>query len=209
MNNHKPKEHPEEEKFSVTLEKWLKSDTDKTVSGLSEVFAEKSFAIKFLILMAFPALPIPTAGLSHVFEVITMLLALEMLAQRKTIWLPSRWRHKHLGKSMVEKGLPKLIKIITKVEKLSKPRMSYIIDSRAGTSVLGTIIFLITLDAFVFSFIPTGLDTLPSIGVIFISLGIIFGDILFIIFGSIVGTTGVMLSLLLGQKAIDFIMGLF
>ena len=63
-------------KFSEELDKWLRGDGTKTIAGLSQVFAKKSFAICFLILMAIPALPLPTGGVTHVFEVINMLLAL-------------------------------------------------------------------------------------------------------------------------------------
>jgi len=208
MNIRKKHEPFEEEDFSVTLDKWLKGDTDKTVSGLSSVFAEKAFAITFLVLMSIPALPLPTGGLTHVFEVIVMLLCLELIAQQRVIWLPKKWKNRHLGKIMEEKTIPKLITIIRKLEKISKPRMSLLIESRIGTTIFGLIVFGFTLAAFLappFS----GLDTLPSIGVLILCLGVIFGDIIFYIAGIIIGTTGVGITLFLGQAAFDFIKGLF
>ena len=57
-----------EEPFSETLNKWLKSEHVNNVASLNDVFGEKTFAITFLLLMSFPALPIPTGGLSHVLK---------------------------------------------------------------------------------------------------------------------------------------------
>ena len=81
-----------EKSFSDDLETWLKSPGSKTLSGMNAVFAEKSFAITFLLLMSIPALPIPTGGITHIFEIITMLLALELVVGLRTIWLPKRWK---------------------------------------------------------------------------------------------------------------------
>src|SRR6185312_3470604 len=73
------------ERVSDRLERWLSDDGPKTFGG-------GSFAIVFVLLMAVPALPLPTGGVTHVFEVITMLLALELIVGRRRIWLPQRWR---------------------------------------------------------------------------------------------------------------------
>lgn len=208
MNKRKKEKLPEEQDFSITLEEWLKSDSEKTVSSLSSVFAEKAFAITFMILMAFPALPIPTGGLSHIFEIMVMLLSLELIAQRRVIWLPKRWENKRLGSIAEEKTIPKLITIIRKLEHFSKPRMSPTIESRIGTTIFGLLVFGFTLAAFLappFS----GLDTLPSIAVLVLSLGVIFGDMIFCIVGTIIGVSGVAVTVFLGQVAVDFIKGLF
>src|SRR5947209_3390885 len=80
-------------KVSDQLERWLKSEGDKTVGSLIELFEEKSFAILFVILLGVPALPLPTGGATHVFEIIAALLALQLIAGRDVIWLPRRWRN--------------------------------------------------------------------------------------------------------------------
>ncbi len=45
-----------------------------------------------MLLLGVPALPIPTGGATHVFELVAMLIALQLIAGRKEIWLPQRWR---------------------------------------------------------------------------------------------------------------------
>lgn len=180
--------------FSVDLQAWLDADDEKTIAGLGEVFGEKSFALAFVILMASSALPLPTGGITQAFEIMTMLLALELVAQRKYIWLPKRWREKPLGKTTRERTIPFLIRVICRVEKFSRPRFTGIVDSRISRTLFGATVFFfagVSLTAIPFSF----LDTLPSMGVIAISLGVILEDILLIGIGLFLGTVGSALSI--------------
>ena len=85
-------ERDEGPSVSTQLEHWLKSPGTKTIGNLLDVFEEKSFAILFVLLMGVPAIPAPTGGATHVFEVITVLLALQLIVGRDEIWLPQRWR---------------------------------------------------------------------------------------------------------------------
>src|SRR3954466_10062787 len=80
------------------LEVWLESDTPTTIGTLSDAFGEKILAAACLVLMAPSALPIPTGGATHVFDVIAFLFALQMVLARRTMWIPDRWRHRELGK---------------------------------------------------------------------------------------------------------------
>src|ERR671936_2962208 len=101
-----------ENRFSDQLEGWLKSDADKTLGGLIEVFEEKSFAILFVLLLGVPALPLPTGGATHVFEIIAVLLALQLIAGRDRIWLPERWRSVGLAGPRKRRVLHRPVKMI-------------------------------------------------------------------------------------------------
>src|SRR5215207_8367507 len=67
-----PGRHPpsrdDDAPFSVQLEGWLEADRPKTLGELDELFGEKSFAVTIMFLMFLPALPLPTGGITHVFE---------------------------------------------------------------------------------------------------------------------------------------------
>lgn len=97
--------------FSEQLERWLRSD-GKTLGALSEAFAEKSFAVAIVLLMFVPALPLPTGRVSHLFEVITVVLAAQMVLGRRTIWLPDRWQRRELSATTTEKAIPFMIRWI-------------------------------------------------------------------------------------------------
>src|SRR4051812_28582172 len=96
--------------FSDELESWLRSDGPKTLGALNDVFGEKSFAVTVLLLMFLPATPLPTGGVTHVFEVATVLLALQLLAGRREIWMPSRLRDRELGAVTTGKAVPFIIR---------------------------------------------------------------------------------------------------
>ncbi len=187
------------QKFSNKLGDWLKSDSKKTIAQLEEVFEQKSFAVTFLVLMAVPALPIPTGGITHIFEIIVMLLALEMAAGRKTIWLPQKYQHRELPKTIRGSILPFLKKRIKWLEKRSKPRMNAVVNNGLFIRFNGVVVFGLALTAFVappFS----GLDTLPSMGVVVISLGLILNDIAFVAAGTLVGLFGIFVDVFLSAS---------
>lgn len=193
-----------EQPFSEALESWLKSKEPKTIAALSDVFGAKSFAITFLLLMSIPALPIPTGGVTHVFEIITMLLALELIAGMRTIWLPEKWRNKKLGKTIEGRALPFIIRRVKWFEKFSRPRLSGVMTNRIVVSIIGLVIFGLTLTAFL-SPPFSGLDTLPALGVVFIALGIILGDVAGAILGLLIGAAGVLVVVGLSKAIVNLV----
>src|SRR3954452_18471533 len=103
-------------KVSDSLEGWLEGESDKTLGSLVELFEEKSFAILFVVLLGVPALPLPTGGVTHVFEIIAMLLALQLIVGRDAIWLPQRWRKLELAGPRQHRFINGLMKTIRWLE---------------------------------------------------------------------------------------------
>ena len=189
----------EAERLSDRLEGWFKGSGPKTLGSLTELFGEKSFAVLFVLLLALSALPLPTGGVTHVFELIAMLLALELIAGRKTVWLPERWQRRELG---AERASERLLKWIRWLERHSRPRLGFLLTHRLSGVLFGVLVFVLTLSAFVAP--PfTGLDTLPSLGVVLLSLGVLLDDALVALVGVIVGAVGALLVVILGKAAID------
>src|SRR5690242_791728 len=83
--------HAHPVKLSDELERWLSSGGDRTLGGLVSAFGEKGFALLLVVLLGVPALPIPTGGVTHVFELVAVLVALQLMAGRNELWLPRRW----------------------------------------------------------------------------------------------------------------------
>jgi hypothetical protein len=198
----------EREKVSDELERWLQSDGEKTLGSLVELFEDKSFAILFVVLLGVPALPIPTGGATHVLEVIAMLLALELIAGREEIWLPQRWRRLELAGDRQQRFITALMKMIRRLERLSRPRLRFLFDHRLSNIVFGLLVIGGSLAAFLAP--PfTGLDTLPSLGVVLLSLGVLLEDVIVVAVGLAVGVAGVVLEVLLGSAAIKGLGKLF
>ncbi len=189
------------EKVSVELERWLDGSGSKTLQSLSELFGEKTFAIVFVLLLGVPALPLPTGGATHVFEIIAALLALELIAGRTQVWIPQRWRTIELAGQRQQRFLAGLLRMIRRLERLSRPRLRFLFDHRLSNLVFGLLVLGGTAGAFLAP--PfTGLDTLPALGVVLLSLGVLLEDILIVLAAVVVGVAGVALEIVLGSAAI-------
>jgi hypothetical protein len=196
------------EKVSDELERWLSSDGKKTLGSLIELFEEKSFALLFVLLLGVPALPLPTGGATHVFEIIAVLLAAQLIAGREQIWLPERWRRLELAGPRQQRFITGLMKMIRRLERVSKPRLSFLFDHRLSNIVFGLLVIGGCLGAFLAP--PfTGLDTLPALGVVLISIGVLLEDFLVVAVGLVVGAAGVVLEIVLGSAAIKGIGHIF
>ena len=193
---------PAPERVSAQIERWLASERDTTLGGLIDVFQEKSFALTFILLLGVPALPLPTGGATHVFELIAMLVALQLVVGRDTIWLPERWREVELGTGGARmRFIRGLMKVIGWIERFSRPRLRLLFDHRASNTVFGLLVIAGSLGAFLAP--PfTGLDTLPALGVVLVSLGVLLEDFAVVVLALIVGGAGVLLEIVLGRAAV-------
>lgn len=194
--------------FSKQLEAWLKSRQPKTINGLLETFGEKSFAIVVLVLMFIPALPIPTGGITHIFELIVMLLALEMIAGRRTLWLPKKVLKRPLGTVLTGKAVPLMVKQIRWFERFSRPRFGKFINHRITYVFTGVVFFLLALAA---ALAPpfSGLDTIPSLAAVIISLALILDDAVIFIIGTVLSVVGMVLVFLTAHATLQLFHHIF
>jgi hypothetical protein len=186
-------------RVSDELEAWLDGDAEKTIGDLVDVFDKRAFALVFVILMGVPALPLPTGGATHVFEVITVLLALELIAGRAEVWLPRRWRARQVDTD--GRFIRTLLRAIRRVERLSTNRFSFLFGHWLSNVVFGLVVAIGATAAFLAP--PfTGLDTLPALGVVLVSLGVLLEDFVFVMAGVVVMAGGVLLELVVGSAAL-------
>ncbi|MGI8712066.1 MAG: exopolysaccharide biosynthesis protein [Solirubrobacteraceae bacterium] len=196
------------ESVSAQLDRWITGDGRKTLDGLIELFGRGSFALLFVLLLGVPALPLPTGGATHVFEIIAVLLAVQLIAGRDQIWLPQRWRRLQLAGPRQQKFLNGLMKLIRWLERFSRPRLAILFEHRLTDVIFGLLVVLLTVAAFVappFS----GLDTLPSLGVVLLALGVLLRDALVVVVAVVVGIAGIVLEIILGSAAINGVSSLF
>ena len=194
--------------LSDELERWLTGDGERTLGSLIDAFGDKSFAILFVVLLGVPALPLPTGGATHVFEIIAALIALELIVGRHEVWLPQRWRRVELAGQRQQRFITSLMKLIRRLERLSRPRLSFLFRTRFSDVVFGLLVIGGSAGAF---FAPpfTGLDTLPALGVVLLSLGVLLEDALVVAVAVVVGVAGVALEIALGAAAIHGLRTIF
>lgn len=188
---------------SDRLEGWFLGNQPRTLGSLIDLFGEKSFAVVFIVLMALPALPLPTGGVTHVLEAITMLLALELIIGRRTIWLPERWKQRDLAGATTERFARALLNRIRWLERFSHPRLRMLVVHPLSGVIFGITVLALSLTAFVappFS----GLDTLPALGVVVVSLGVLLEDFLMTAVGVVIGAIGALLVIALGSLVLHW-----
>ena len=171
---------------SDELEHWLGGDQPKTLGNIIELFGERSFALIFVLLMVLPALPLPTAGATHVLKAVTMLVALQLVVGRRCIWLPARWKEARACRTLEAEAVDSGAAAHPLVRAISRPRAGRLFEHRVTRSVFGALVLGLTLSAFLappFS----GLDTLPSFGVVVIGLGALMRDLLVALLGALFG----------------------
>ena len=197
-----------DEEFSSRLERWLQGDSPKTLGALGDVFAEKSFAVTILLLMFVPALPLPTGGITHIFELITVVLGVQMALGLRTILLPERWRRRELGSLTTGKAVPFIVRRIRWFERFSRPRWVALFEQRWFLQILGLVLVALALAA---ALAPpfTGLDTLPALGAVVVALAVILEDVVVLGIGLVIGTGGVVLILTVGAAIVHVVRNLF
>jgi hypothetical protein len=191
-------------RLSDQLEAWLGAERRKTIGDLVETFGPGSFAVLFVILLAIPSLPLPTGGVSHVVEVLAMLLALELVAGRSEVWIPSRWQDRELKGLAGPRFSAALLRRIRWLERRSRPRLARAIDNRLARVLFGATVFGLSLTAFLappFS----GLDTLPALGAVVLSLGVLLRDVVVATVGAVIGALGVVVVVGLGRAILQLL----
>ena len=198
----------DERPFSEQLKEWLDGDQPKTLGALDATFGERSFAVAVLLLMFLPAVPIPTGGITHLFEAITVVIAAQLVIGRRSLWLPKKWKHRELGGVTTEKALPWMMRRIRWFEKFSRNRGAHLFDNVWVRRLLGLIFIAFAVGA---ALAPpfSGLDTLPAMGAVGVALGVILGDVVVLGIGFAIGVGGITLMITLGAAIARFFQSLF
>jgi hypothetical protein len=107
-----------------------------------------------------------------------------------------------LGKALTGKVIPTILKWIRWFEKRSSPRWRRVFTLRFAPRLFGLVVLIFTLGAFL-SPPFSGLDTLPSLGVVVVSLAFILEDIVMLVAGAVIGSVGIGLTIALGAALFE------
>jgi hypothetical protein len=188
-------------KLTDQLERWLTGGGERTLGSLVHAFGDKSLAILLVVLLGVPALPLPTGGVTHVFELIALLIAPQLIVGRHEVWLPQRWRALELAGPRQQKFVGGLMKLIRRLERISRPRWRFLFRRRLSDVLFGVLAIAGTVAAFV-SPPFSGLDTVPALGVVVLSLAVLLEDALVAAVAVLLLTVGIVLEIALGAAAI-------
>jgi hypothetical protein len=195
---------PPDEEVSDLLERWLDSSGEHTVGDLLAQFEERSFALLFILLLGVSALPIPTAGATHVLDIVALLIAGQLVAGHDKVWIPKRWGKLRLAGPKRRRLINWLLKFIRLLERFSRPRLRGVFAHSSSNRLFGLLVIIFSVFAFL-SPPFSGLDTLPALGVVLLSVGVLLEDFSIVTVGILTGIAGIALEIALGRAALTLL----
>lgn len=198
-------------KLSTLLEdvKPLLTGEQTSLGDILKLFGDRGTAF-ILFLVALPAaLPVPAIGLSIVIALPLLFLTFQQMVGKKIIWLPEELKEKEFKTESLVSVIDKAIPITQTIEIFLRPRLSFLTDT-FSTCIIGMMGFIMSLSVLV----PLPLtNTVPSMGIAFMAMGILMRDGLAVIFGALIGLGWVLmlvaLTLYFGGEAVEIIKGFF
>jgi hypothetical protein len=155
------------------------------------------------LLMLIPALPLPTGGITHVTELIALILGFQLAIGKENVWLPKRldsYLDKQLGDPKLNQRLQA---VINKLHSWA-PDYTRQWGTRWNIALSGIMMELFILAAFLappFS----GLDTLPSLGALFLAVAILVDNAWIAAAGFLLGIAGIVLEFLIARTLLHYI----
>ena len=165
--------------FSQVIEDLGRSDDPKLYLGeLVNAFGERGFGALMLFLGIINSLPLPP-GSTTVLGAPLLLLSLQLLFRADQVWLP-RWALKgSLDRNAYRSATARVIKPIRLIEKLSKPRLTFL-TSEVSEMLIGLVC---TILAFILVLPIWGGNMAPALTIAVFGFGLMQRDGIVILLG--------------------------
>lgn len=177
-----------------------------SVNDLLEAFHERGFGFLLFILSVPMALPVPVPpGINVLLASPLILLTAQQALGRHTIWLPGWIKRKKVKRERLNHAIEKALPWCEKVEIFIKPRMEFV-----TIGVFSRMIGLFGLVMALAICVPLPMtNTVPSLGIALMAIGVIMRDGLAVLGGAFVGVLWVgflaAVIIFLGTEGIDFV----
>lgn len=147
-----------------------------TLMGILQIIGSDSLMLVTIFLSLVFLVPVSIPGVSTVFGSAILLIGITQLFRRK-LWLPNRIANRPLSSEHLQSALNRAMIWFQRLEKISRPhRLSRLVDSHPADLINKLSLILAALLLMVpFGFIPFS-NTLPSIALIFLAVGLIQKD---------------------------------
>lgn len=180
-----------------------------SLQDLLTLFKERGTAF-IMFLIALPAaLPVPAIGIFLIIAPPLLFLSFQQMIGRQIIWLPQWLSHKQLKSRSFQNVILKAVPYVEKIEIFSKPRLVFLTHGLAPC-IIGLMGFIMSLSILV----PLPLtNTVPSIGIAGMALGVLMRDGLAVIMGALIGLGWVLMLVVLflyfGAETVEIVKGFF
>jgi hypothetical protein len=173
------------------------------VKDLVEAMQSLGFGLAIMIFAFGLIIPLPPPFPS-IISIPLVLFAAQMIAGYSAPKLPKRFAKLSVKRSVLAMLIKKSSPYIRKVEKILKPRFSFM-TSAFAERIIG--VFVLIFSSFVLLPMPLS-NFIPGLGILIISFGLLGKDGLVVIFGILVGIAGVAISItavLIGVEALYYV----
>ena len=160
--------------------------------SLLEAFHERGFGF-FLFILALPAaLPIPAVGYGTILALPLLFLTAQQALGRHTIWFPQSVRKRSIKSQTLVGTVESATPWVKRIEYLVRPRLKFVTQGVSG-NLIGIAGFLMACSVL----LPFPLtNTIPSMGIALMAVGVIMRDGVAVLVGALIGLLWV--SLLVG-----------
>ena len=195
-----------QESLSYLINNMLQDHEGESIS-LKELILKlesRGFGI-LMFLFSFPmAIPLPyPPGFTTILGLPLFFFAIQMMLGTKNPWLPEWIAKKELKISHVKFAINGTSKIFLKLEKLMRPRLLFF-SSTNGEKLIGAVSFLCAISIVLPIFLG---NSIPSAGIMLMSIGFLYKDGIMIMIGivtSILGLFVASLVVVFGIEAIKY-----
>ncbi|WP_374467999.1 exopolysaccharide biosynthesis protein [Phenylobacterium sp.] len=178
-----------------------------SVAQLVDRFGGRALGGLLLIFGLACTLPLPPGG-TTIFGFPLLLLAPQLVIGARHPWLPAKVRRGAIATADLQKGLPRVLPWIERVEAVSRPRFSFLFVG-VGERLIGLVCFLLAVVLILP--IPLG-NILPAAAVSLLSLALVQRDGLLALFGYALTAVSVSVLVLAGSlltRGFHQLLGLF
>ncbi len=176
------------------------------LSDLIEALHERGFGFILLIFSVPMALPIPVPpGINIMLATPLILLTAQQALGYHTIWLPERVKRRSMKTSSLNSVINASLPWFRRLEILVKPRLEFVTRG-IFSNLIGVFGLIMALTVC----IPLPMtNTVPSLGIALMAVGVIMRDGYAVILGALIGLLWIcalgMIILFLGTEGIDFV----
>ncbi len=174
-----------------------------TLADVLEAFHERGFGVVLFILALPMALPVPVPpGINILLASPLILLTAQQAIGRHTIWLPESLKRRSISASGLRKTLDHAVPWTRRLEWLVRPRLGMITQGMFS-HLIGFCGLLMALAICV----PLPLtNTVPSLGIALMALGVVMRDGLAVLAGAAIGLLWIALLVLLGEAGLRLLL---
>ena len=189
-----------EEAASERLERLAREAPSEkvTLGWILDQLHERAFGL-FLLVLALPCCIPFLYGIPQIVSLPLLFVSFQIVIGRRTPWLPENLREREVQVSSLEDLSARAGPWLKRVEKLSKPRLSFLTRPPVDR-IIG--VFLLLFSASIMLPLPST-NTVPGIAVAIVSIGLLQRDGLLTAIGMVLGTAWIATLVFLGATIVS------